>query len=79
MLLYVEQDNTGAVGLYERSGFTRLSVDVSWRRTPADGPEASARASFTRWPYVDGSAWRKPQQPFTWRSPSHPDPSTWAP
>ncbi len=32
VLLYVEEDNTAAVGLYERSGFTRHAVDVSWRR-----------------------------------------------
>ena len=35
VLLYVEEDNTAAVTLYERSGFTRFTVDVSWRRTPA--------------------------------------------
>ncbi|MFQ1001918.1 mycothiol synthase [Modestobacter sp. SSW1-42] len=32
VLLYVEEDNTAAVALYERSGFTRYTVDVSWRR-----------------------------------------------
>ena len=32
VLLYVEEDNTAAVALYERSGFTRFMVDVSWRR-----------------------------------------------
>ncbi|WP_369139693.1 mycothiol synthase [Modestobacter versicolor] len=35
VLLYVEEDNTAAVSLYERSGFTRYTVDVSWRRAPA--------------------------------------------
>jgi mycothiol synthase len=35
VLLYVEEDNTAAVALYERSGFTRHTVDVSWRRAPA--------------------------------------------
>ena len=35
VLLYVEEDNTAAVSLYERSGFTRYAVDVSWRRAPA--------------------------------------------
>ncbi|MEV1281380.1 mycothiol synthase [Modestobacter sp. NPDC049651] len=35
VLLYVEEDNTAAVSLYERSGFTRYAVDVSWRRSPA--------------------------------------------
>jgi mycothiol synthase len=35
VLLYVEEDNTAAVRLYERSGFTRHTIDVSWRRTPA--------------------------------------------
>jgi mycothiol synthase len=35
VLLYVEEDNTAAVALYERSGFTRYAVDVSWRRDPA--------------------------------------------
>ena len=35
VLLYVEEDNTAAVSLYERSGFTRHTVDVSWRRPPA--------------------------------------------
>jgi mycothiol synthase len=34
VLLYVEEDNTAAVSLYERSGFTRHTVDVSWRRAP---------------------------------------------
>jgi mycothiol synthase len=34
VLLYVEEDNTAAVTLYERSGFTRHAVDVSWRRSP---------------------------------------------
>ncbi|MGY1630109.1 mycothiol synthase [Geodermatophilus sp. SYSU D01186] len=33
VLLYVEEDNTAAVTLYERSGFARHAVDVSWRRT----------------------------------------------
>ena len=33
VLLYVEEDNTAAVALYERSGFTRHMVDVSWRST----------------------------------------------
>jgi mycothiol synthase len=37
VLLYVEEDNTAAVRLYERSGFTRFAVDVSWRREPAPG------------------------------------------
>jgi mycothiol synthase len=35
VLLYVEADNTAAVSLYERTGFTRHTVDVSWRHTPA--------------------------------------------
>jgi mycothiol synthase len=35
VLLYVEEDNTAAVSLYERTGFTRHAVDVSWRHTPA--------------------------------------------
>jgi mycothiol synthase len=35
VLLYVEEDNTAAVSLYERTGFVRHAVDVSWRRTPA--------------------------------------------
>jgi mycothiol synthase len=34
VLLYVEEDNTAAVSLYGRAGFTRYAVDVSWRRTP---------------------------------------------
>lgn len=34
VLLYVEEDNTTAVSLYERTGFTRYAVDVSWRRVP---------------------------------------------
>jgi mycothiol synthase len=34
VLLYVEEDNTAAVTLYGRSGFTRHAVDVSWRRSP---------------------------------------------
>jgi mycothiol synthase len=35
VLLYVEEDNEAAVRLYERRGFTRYAVDVSWRRDPA--------------------------------------------
>ncbi len=34
VLLYVEEDNEAAVRLYERRGFTRFAVDVSWRREP---------------------------------------------
>jgi mycothiol synthase len=34
VLLYVEEDNVAAVRLYESRGFTRFSVDVSWRREP---------------------------------------------
>jgi mycothiol synthase len=34
VLLYVDEDNTAAVRLYEGRGFARFSVDVSWRRTP---------------------------------------------
>ena len=32
VLLYVEEDNVAAVSLYERTGFRRHTVDVSWRR-----------------------------------------------
>jgi mycothiol synthase len=32
VLLYTEEDNTAALALYERSGFRRFSVDVSWRK-----------------------------------------------
>lgn len=32
VLLYVEADNTAAVALYEKSGFTRFSADVQWHR-----------------------------------------------
>ena len=35
VLLYVDEDNTAAVSLYERTGFTRHTVDVNWRREPA--------------------------------------------
>jgi mycothiol synthase len=35
VLLYVDEDNTAAVRLYESRGFTRFAVDVSWRRLPA--------------------------------------------
>ena len=35
VLLYVEEDNAAAVSLYERTGFTRHTVDVNWRRDPA--------------------------------------------
>jgi mycothiol synthase len=34
VLLYVDEDNTAAVRLYEGRGFARFSVDVSWRRDP---------------------------------------------
>ena len=34
VLLYVEEDNTAAVRLYEGRGFSRFSADVSWRRDP---------------------------------------------
>ncbi|WP_093578393.1 mycothiol synthase [Geodermatophilus amargosae] len=34
VLLYVEEDNSAAVALYGRTGFTPYAVDVSWRRTP---------------------------------------------
>ncbi|MGY1744406.1 mycothiol synthase [Blastococcus sp. SYSU D00695] len=34
VLLYVEADNVPAVALYEKRGFTRSAVDVSWRRAP---------------------------------------------
>jgi mycothiol synthase len=37
VLLYVEEDNVPAVGLYEGSGFSRWSADVSWRRAPRTG------------------------------------------
>jgi mycothiol synthase len=32
VLLYVEEDNTAAVRLYESRGFQRYSVDVAWER-----------------------------------------------
>ena len=32
VLLYVEEDNTAAVRLYESRGFRRFAVDVSWRK-----------------------------------------------
>jgi mycothiol synthase len=35
VLLYVEEDNSAAVRLYEGRGFRRYAVDVSWRRDPA--------------------------------------------
>ncbi|MFD2090045.1 mycothiol synthase [Blastococcus deserti] len=35
VLLYVEEDNTAAVRLYESRGFRRHAVDVSWRRATA--------------------------------------------
>ncbi len=34
VLLYVEEGNSAAVGLYEARGFTRYAVDVAWRREP---------------------------------------------
>jgi mycothiol synthase len=34
VLLYVEEDNTAAVRLYESRGFRRFSADVAWRRSP---------------------------------------------
>ncbi|SFF59277.1 mycothiol synthase [Blastococcus tunisiensis] len=35
VLLYVEEDNTAAVRLYESRGFRRFAVDVAWHRAPA--------------------------------------------
>ena len=35
VLLYVEEENAAAVGLYTGRGFTRYAVDVLWRRAPA--------------------------------------------
>lgn len=35
VLLYVDGDNTAALRLYERSGFTRHDVDRQWRSGPA--------------------------------------------
>jgi mycothiol synthase len=32
VLLYVEEDNTAAVSLYEKTGFARYAVDVQWHR-----------------------------------------------
>lgn len=37
VLLYVEEDNTAAVSLYEKSGFTRYAVDVQWHRPAPRG------------------------------------------
>ena len=37
VMLYVEEDNAGAVRLYESRGFRRHAVDVAWRRDPAAG------------------------------------------
>jgi mycothiol synthase len=34
VLLYVEEENEAAVGLYESRGFRRFAVDVQWRRAP---------------------------------------------
>jgi mycothiol synthase len=36
VLLYVEGDNVPAVSLYEKRGFVRHAVDVSWRRATRD-------------------------------------------
>jgi mycothiol synthase len=35
VLLYVEEDNTAAVRLYESRGFRRFAIDVSWSNAPA--------------------------------------------
>jgi mycothiol synthase len=40
VLLYVEEENTAAVSLYGRTGFTRHAVDVSWRSAPGSRPPA---------------------------------------
>ncbi|MGY1825360.1 mycothiol synthase [Blastococcus sp. SYSU DS0541] len=41
VLLYVEEDNTTAVRLYEGRGFSRYSVDVAWVRQPRPGEVAT--------------------------------------
>jgi mycothiol synthase len=33
VMLYVEESNTAAIGLYQRLGFARWSTDVCFRRT----------------------------------------------
>jgi mycothiol synthase len=43
VLLYTDEANTTAVRLYERRGFTRFSVDVSWRRSPTAAPAFTQR------------------------------------
>jgi mycothiol synthase len=44
-MLYVDEDNAPAIGMYEGLGFTRWSTDAMYQQRQPAGPGASGAAS----------------------------------